>query len=153
MRLAGIAYLVYFALAGAGVGLKSTPLNIAGTAFYFVLFVLIYRFFAPVDPLVALAMLPIAALACAVQGVGQLQSSSELQRVALVIFGVNLVLLGYLVARSGFAPSTLGYVLAVAGIGWCAAQIPGTPPVVMGIVFLFGAISEGVFAFWLLFGS
>jgi len=50
---------------------------------------------------------------------------------SLVVFGVHLVLLGWLVHRSGYFPRWLGVVLAVNGVGWIAIQaapylLPGT---------------------------
>jgi hypothetical protein len=38
--------------------------------------------------------------------------------IALVCFGVHLVLLGFLVLRSDYAPSTIGILLVLAGLGY-----------------------------------
>ena len=37
---------------------------------------------------------------------------------SLTIFGIHLVLLGYLIFRSGYIPRILGILLAIAGLGW-----------------------------------
>ena len=36
----------------------------------------------------------------------------------LVVFGIHLVLLGYLVFRSGYIPKVLGVILSLLGVGW-----------------------------------
>lgn len=36
----------------------------------------------------------------------------------LVVFGIHLVLLGYLVFRSGYIPKLLGMILSLLGVGW-----------------------------------
>src|SRR4051794_35410108 len=104
MRGAGLVYVAYFALSITGAALRSVPLQVIATAWYFVLAVVLYRLFAPADPTVALALLPLALLGCAIQAWGQVQADAGLLRLALVAFGLFLVVLGYLVARSTFAP-------------------------------------------------
>jgi len=42
----------------------------------------------------------------------------DIWTVGLVLFGVHLVLVGYLIYRSGFAPKLLGILVAVAGVGY-----------------------------------
>src|SRR5207302_7523041 len=37
---------------------------------------------------------------------------------SLIIFGIYLILLGWLIHRSGYLPKWLGIVLAIAGAGW-----------------------------------
>jgi len=51
---------------------------------------------------------------------------------SLVVFGVHLMLLGWLVWRSGYVPRWLGAVLAVNGAGWSVMEVgkyaaPGIP--------------------------
>lgn len=38
--------------------------------------------------------------------------------IGLVLFGIHLVLLGYLICRSGYIPRLLGIVLVIDGLGW-----------------------------------
>jgi hypothetical protein len=153
-RIAGRLYVVYLVLAVAGVALKSLELSLVGTAAYFVLAVQLYRLVAPVDRRVAFVLVPLAALGCIIQGAGMVGSDRDLQRLALLFFGLFLVALGYLVARSGFLPRAIGVWLLLAGIGWCAAVlIPDLPFAVTGAVEGFGGLSEVAFALWLLFGG
>ena len=152
-RIAGRLYVLYFVLAVAGVALGSVALSVAGTAAYFVLCVQLFRLFAPVDRRVAFVVLPLAALGCLIQGVGMIASDRDLQRLALVFFGLFMVALGYLVARSGFMPRAIGVYLLLAGIAWCTAVLVPTLPIPIAVAVMgFGGLSELVFALWLLFG-
>jgi hypothetical protein len=73
-----------------------------------------------------------------------------MRRLALVFFGLFLVVLGYLIARSTFTPAPLGYALAIAGVAWCAVMIPGlSAPLSLGVM-AFGGAAEIVLALWLL---
>ena len=152
-RIAGRLYVLYVVLAIAGAALKSLELSLVGTAAYFVLAVQLYRLVAPVDRRVAFVLLPLAALGCVIQGAGMVESDRDLQRLALVFFGLFLVALGYLVARSGFLPRAIGVWLLLAGIGWSAVLIPDLPLALsVGVLGLSG-LSELAFALWLLFGG
>jgi Domain of unknown function (DUF4386) len=71
-------------------------------------------------------------------------------RVALVPFAAYLVLLGYLIARSTFAPSALGLVIGLAGLGWLVAVVPRAPTWSTLAVVLFGIVAEVALAIWLL---
>jgi|SRR5438067_7013279 len=153
MRAAGIAYVAYFVLAIMGAATASAPLSVLGTAVYFVLAIFLYRSFWRADRGIALALLPLAAIGCVIQAVGIIEADREVQRLALLFFGLFLVVLGYLVARSMSAPRRLGYALALAGLGWCALMIPGLPGAAVVGVMIFGAVAEIVFAAWLLVAS
>lgn len=107
----------------------------------------------PVDPGVAWALLPLAALGCLMQGVAIVEKAREVQLRALVFFGLFLVVLGYLVVRSTFLPGPLGVALAAAGIGWCALFIPGLPTAPVIGVQMFGALVEVALALWLLLAA
>lgn len=69
----------------------------------------------------------------------------------LILFGVYLLLLGYLVYRSGYIPKVLGVLLAVAGAGWLVDSLgpylfPGADLRLLMLTFL----GEIVFMAWLL---
>jgi hypothetical protein len=76
----------------------------------------------------------------------------------LALFGVHLVLLGRLVARSGFAPKLLGYILTVAGVAYLADTIArvvlphneAVAALFLALVALPSMIGEGWFGLWLL---
>ena len=145
-----MVYVAYFALAIAGGGFRNLPLQVVATAAYFVLAVFLYRLFAPADPRVALALLPLAALGCVIQGVGQVAADAGLLRLALLPFALYLVALGYRIARSTTAPLALGILVAVAGIAWCFVVIPGLPSWYIAAALILGIVAEGALAVWLL---
>lgn len=49
-----------------------------------------------------------------------LESYEIVWRTGLILFGVHLLLVGYLAYRSGFMPRVLGVLLAIAGVGYVA---------------------------------
>jgi len=149
-RLAVIVWVTYFVLSGAGLGLKILPLSLAANAVYFVLALVLYRYFAPADPLVALALLPLAALGCVVQSVGMIQDDRGIQRVALVFFGLFLAAIGVLVLRADIAPRPIGYALVGAGLASCMLLIPELPAPLTALALGAGGLAEGAFAFWML---
>ncbi len=150
MRTAGLVYVAYFAISIAGAAVKNLPLQVGSTAVYFVLAVFLYQLFAPADPRVALALLPLAALGCVIQGVGQVAADADLLRLALLPFALFLVVLGYLIARSTIAPLALGILVALAGIAWCFVVIPGLPTWYSVLALILGIAAEGALAIWLL---
>src|SRR5436309_10708830 len=126
MRTVGLIYLAYFVLSIVAGALRNVPLEVVATALYFVLALSLYRLFAPADPRIALLTLPLAAAGCAIQGIGQIQADAVLLRAALFPFALFLVVLGYLVVRSTFAPRAIGVLLALAGIAWSLlVVVPG----------------------------
>jgi len=71
--------------------------------------------------------------------------------ISLIIFGVHLVLLGYLIYRSGYIPRVIGVLLVINGLGWVIDSLrpylyPNAP---LGFIFVtfFG---ELIFMVWLL---
>lgn len=71
--------------------------------------------------------------------------------VSLIIFGVHLVLLGYLICRSGYIHWVIGILLIIDGLGWVTNSLQPYlyPNVHLGFLFItfFG---ELVFMLWLL---
>jgi hypothetical protein len=61
-----------------------------------------------------------------------------------------MVLYGWLVTRSPVVPSLIGVMSVIAGVGWCSGPMPGLPSQVRLGAQGFGAITEVVFAVWLL---
>jgi hypothetical protein len=55
----------------------------------------------------------------------KIEAFQEVWRISLVLFGLHLLLLGYLTLRSGFAPRVLGALLVVAGAGYLTDSIGG----------------------------
>ena len=148
--IAGLAYVAFLLLSLAGMTLRNIPLQLVANATGFVLAVLLYRLFAPADPYVALALLPLAFIHYLIQGVGQMQADKRTLRLALAPFAAYLVVLGYLIARSTFAPGALGVVIALAGLAWLIAVVPRVPTWFTLAVVLFGVAAEVTLTIWLL---
>ena len=145
MRLAALMWIPYAVLAGIGMSMKSVPFNVAGSVFYLVPMILVYRLFSPADPTVALLLLPIEGLACGIQAAGQIRDDKDLLKLALVVFAVGFVVLGYLVSRSGLLPAAVGYVMIAGALAWGVAMIPGLPlPLALALQFR-GFASVGLF--------
>jgi hypothetical protein len=150
VKLVGLVYVAFLLISLAGMRLANVPLQLAGDAIGFVLAVLLYRLFAPADPLIALALVPLAFIHYAIQGVGQVRADADLLRLALIPFAAYLVVLGYLIAQSTFAPVALGVLIGLAGLAWLIAVVPGVPTWTTIAVVLFGAVAELALATWLL---
>ena len=150
MRIVGLVYVAFLLLSLAGMTLRNMPLQLVGSATGFVLAVLLYRLFAPVDPDIALALLPLAFIHYVIQGVGQVRADAGMLRLALLPFAAFLMVLGYLIARSTFAPLELGVVIVLAGLGWVIAVVPRVPTWSTLAVVLFGVVAEVALAIWLL---
>jgi hypothetical protein len=70
---------------------------------------------------------------------------------SLIVFGVHLVLLGWLIYRSAYIPKIIGILLVINGLGWCVDSLRPYlyPTAKLGFVFatFFG---ELIFMLWLL---
>lgn len=150
MTVVGVVYGASLLLSAGGMVLRSTALQLFATAFSFVLAVLLYWLFAPPEPRLAVALLPLAFTHCVIQGAGELRADVRLRRFALLPFAGFLVVLGYLIARSTFAPAALGVVIVVAGLAWLITVAPRTPIWATLAVVAFGVIAELTLATWLL---
>lgn len=136
-----VAYIVYIVLAVSGAATSNVAINVAGTVFYFVVAVALYRLFAQVDRRVAIAVLPLAAIGCVIQSLGYLEADPGLIRIALLFFGLFLATLGSLIARSGFAPRLLGALVIVAGAS-ALLVLPGVPQTIAFAAAAFGGVGE-----------
>jgi len=143
------AYLAYVLVAVIGAAAGSAEISVAATAVYFLVAIALYGLFAPADRRIAAAALPLAAVGCVIQGVGMMEADTSLIRLALVFFGLFLVVIGYLVARSAFAPRWLGIWLALAGLAWCTFVLPGAPYAARLVLMAFGGLSEVALLLWL----
>lgn len=70
---------------------------------------------------------------------------------SLIIFGVHLILLGWLVYRSGYMPRWLGVVLAITGAGWSVMEAGPylLPKVDLGFLFI-ASFGEMLLLVWLI---
>ena len=150
MQIVGLVYVAFLLLSLAGTTLRNVPLHLVGSATGFGLAVLLYRLFASADPLIALALLPLALIHYLIQGAGQVRADADMMRVALLPFAAYLVVLGYLIVRSPQAPVALGVLIVLAGLAWLIPVVPRIPIWFTLAIVLFGAISEVALAIWLL---
>lgn len=71
-----------------------------------------------------------------------------------MLFGIHLILIGYLAFRSGYIPWWLGILLPIDGTGWMVQSLQPYlyPDANLGFIFVtfFGGL---VFMFWLLIGG
>ena len=70
---------------------------------------------------------------------------------SMVLFGIHLVLLGYLIYRSGYIPRILGILLVVDGLGWVTSSLRPYlfPNAHLGFLFI-TFLGELFFMLWLL---
>jgi hypothetical protein len=85
------------------------------------------------------------------QAMVKLEAFQDTYMAGLILFGVHLLILGYLAYRSGYVPKVIGVLLAVAGVGYTADSLvtvftEGTPFAISTITFL----GEFLLALWLL---
>ena len=71
------------------------------------------------------------------------------RRHSLLPFAAYLMVLGYLIARSTFAPVALGVLIALAGLAWLIAVVPRVPTWSTLAVVLIGIVAEVALAIWL----
>jgi hypothetical protein len=76
--------------------------------------------------------------------------------IGLILFGVPLVMIGLLIARSTFLPRLIGLALAVAGVCYITNSVLGliAPDVARGLfpwILLPGFLAEGALTLWLIF--
>ena len=150
MQIVGLVYVAFLLLSLAGMRLRNLPLLLVADVVGFVLAVLLFRLVAPADPVIALALLPLAFAHYVIQAVGQVRADAGALRFALLPFAAYLVVLGYLIAASTFAPVALGVLIGLAGVGWLIAVVPRIPTWITIAIVLFGAVAEGALAIWLL---
>ncbi len=55
----------------------------------------------------------------------KIESFQNIWLISLVLFGLHLVLIGYLTYRSGYAPRVLGVLLVIAGVGYLVDSFGG----------------------------
>jgi hypothetical protein len=80
-----------------------------------------------------------------------LESFNTIWVISLGVFGISLLLVGYLAFRSGFVPKVFGILLAIAGIGYLADAIGMTfIPDFTAVFAQFMFVGEVAIIFWLL---
>lgn len=85
------------------------------------------------------------------QAMLKIDAFTDIYMAALILFGVHLLLLGYLAYKSGYVPKIIGVLLAVAGVGYAFDSFvtvfaAGSPFAISTVTFL----GELLLALWLL---
>ena len=85
------------------------------------------------------------------QAMVKVEAFHDTYMAGLILFGVHLLILGYLAYRSGYVPKVIGVLLAVAGVGYIVDSVvtvftEGTPFAISTVTFL----GEFLLALWLL---
>ena len=84
------------------------------------------------------------------QTMASLNAFSAGWAVALVFFGIHLILVGYLAIESGYVPKLIGVLLVIAGLGYTADSFIGfLVPDYVATAALFTFVGELVLALWL----
>jgi len=81
----------------------------------------------------------------------KIQDFQDIWHISLVLFGLHLVLIGYLAWKSGYVPRVLGVLLVIAGVGYLAGSFSAllTPGHAVNVA-AFTFIGEALFMLWLL---
>jgi hypothetical protein len=152
-RLAGVFYLLTIVVGVFSAFARSRPLsdagNLIGTGCYVVVTILLYLILKPVNPALSLIAAVISLAGCTVGALEALHRSPFHFR-GILIFGFYCLLLGYLIFRARFFPRWLGFLVALAGVGWLTFL---WPPLVrhLGLLpMLIGLIGEGSLTVYLL---
>jgi hypothetical protein len=79
-----------------------------------------------------------------------LNLSAQASSIALVFFGLFLLLIGYLIFRSTFLPRILGVLIALAGAGWLTFLLPPFANHLSTPIEVLGVLAEASLMLWLL---
>lgn len=93
------------------------------------------------------------------QAMGALDSFNYTWLIGLAAFGMHLILLGYIIVKSGYGPRVLGFVLAVAGAAYMVdtianivvADYASVADVLLAVVAIPSVVAEAWLGGWLIF--
>ncbi len=150
-RIAGVFWLMVF-LAGSlalflGRGVVFSAANIFAPLCYIVVTLLLYDLLKPVNRSVSLLATFFGLAGCAVS-LFRLTPFIHLRD--LVFFGLQCLLVGYLIFNSTFLPRILGLVMAFAGLGWLTFLSPPLAKYLSPYNLAPGILGEGLLIVWLL---
>ncbi len=150
-RTAGVFWLMVF-LAGSlalflGGGGVFSAANVVASLCYVVVTLLLYDLLKPVNRSVSLLAACFGLAGCTIS----LFHLTPLVHVRdLVFFGLQLLLIGYLIFRSTFLPRILGVLIAFAGLGWLTFVWPPLAHYLSPYNLAPGMLGEGAVIVWLL---
>lgn len=163
-RIAGVLYLLIFIVAPAGAA-TATPLKMlvtlacdTGVALIF------YGLLKPVNSRLSLLATVFRLIFVVVMGANSLNyfvgifkgeySAAAFNTgygIALVPFGIHCLLIGYLIFRSAFLPRFLGFLVALAGLGYLTFVYPPLGShLFVPYILVPGVVGEGSLTLWLL---
>ena len=151
-RTAGVFWLMVF-LAGsfalfAGRGTAAfSAANLVAPLCYIVVTLLLYDLLKPVNRCVSLLAAVFGLAGCAVSLLGP---TRFIYLRDLVFFGVQCVLVGYLVFRSTFLPRVLGVLMVLAGLGWLTFAWAPLARSLSPYNLMPGMLGEGALIVWLI---
>ena len=155
-RMTGIVYLLYFltaVVAQLSVSRKMVgygqAVNVLSFAFYIGLTLLFYSLFKPVNRSLSLLAALFSLVGCAVGLLGLFPRTS-LPINPLWFFGPYCLLIGALIIRSTFLPRILGWLMALAGLGWLAILSPPIARYLSLYIEIIGIVAEASLMLWLL---
>jgi hypothetical protein len=142
--LAGMAAAIFLS---GGLGLAA---NLAGSASYVVVTLMLYDLLKPVNRGVSLLAAIFSLAGCAVSILGLLKLPTPHVN-ELVFFGCYCLLLAYLIFNSSFLPRFLSVLLAITGVGWLTFLSPALGERLFSpYLMITGLVGEGSLTLWLL---
>lgn len=156
-RMAGVFWLLTIVTGTLALvpGLGALP-NLVSTACYVGATIFIYLVLKPVSPSLSLIAAFFGLVGCAI---GAYRSFFPLDMAgpnpAFVFFGLQCLLVGYLIFRSTFLPRTVGALMAFGGLGWLTLGLstllsPSLARTLTPAIMFPGIIGEVALTFWLL---
>lgn len=150
-RIAGVFWLMVFVAGSLAIvverGAIFSAANIVAPLCYVVVTLLLYDLLKPVNRSVSLLAAGFGLVGCAI-------SLFHLTRFLfvrdLVFFGLQCLLVGYLILRSTFLPRVLGGLLMVAGLGWLTFVSPPLARALSPYNLAPGMLGEGLLLLWLI---
>ena len=150
-RIAGFFWLMVFLAGSLALFLRGgaafRAANIVAPLCYIAVTLLVYDLLKPVNRSVSLVAALFGLVGCAV-------SLFHLSRFVLlrdlVFFGIQCLLIGYLIFRSTFLPRILGVLMVFAGLGWLTFLWPPFAKYLSPYNLLPGMLGEGLLTLWLL---
>jgi hypothetical protein len=153
-RLIGVIYLLYFLMAVFAQVLGQHKLsaisnvaNVMAFVLYLILTFLFFFLFRPVNRLISLIAAVVSAAGCVIGIIGLYAVAPQIS--PIWFFGPYCLLIGYLIFRSTFLPRILGWLMALAGVGWLIYLSPLEKYLVLYIEIL-GILAEALLMLWLI---
>ena len=153
-KISGGLYLInivtsLIAFSGKGSDSMLAASGMTATASYVAVTILLYYLFKPVHAGLSFlaAIFSLAGSAAGVLG----RQLVPFHLHSLVFFGCYCLLIAILILRSNFLPKFLGWLMALAGVGWLTFVSPPLADSLSPYHYTAGGIGEGLLTVWLLF--